>query len=262
MQKTLPFSIERAFICCFVGVIFISFTEQKLETEKHQEEWFRINLTDFVDHLMPFVSKYIVENEMDPLMIPDVGQSFWIVGPLLILPSLHAELTYSFSSGSMHYLSKLERNGTVTVSYTGQTFTIDGNVVFDRILLTYDYFIKLLFLRQQGKVFADASSVWVNFRINFNILNCEFTLKAIELCNIESITISIVGGTLTELLITPFTNIVTFLIKKALMKMIEKRITELFIAHFDQMNETVCPWNIFELHRYWSKYQSSEFEMN
>ncbi|XP_029039706.2 uncharacterized protein LOC114874522 isoform X5 [Osmia bicornis bicornis] len=182
MQKTLPFSIERAFICCFVGVIFISFTEQKLETEKHQEEWFRINLTDFVDHLMPFVSKYIVENEMDPLMIPDVGQSFWIVGPLLILPSLHAELTYSFSSGSMHYLSKLERNGTVTVSYTGQTFTIDGNVVFDRIL--------------------------------------------------------------------------------ALMKMIEKRITELFIAHFDQMNETVCPWNIFELHRYWSKYQSSEFEMN
>nr|XP_034185734.1 uncharacterized protein LOC117606865 isoform X1 [Osmia lignaria] len=262
MQKTLPFSIERAFICCFVGVIFISFTEQKLETEKHQEEWFRINLTDFVDHIMPLVSKYIVENEMDPLMIPDVGQSFRIVGPLLILPSLHAELTYSFSSGSMHYLSKLERNGTVTVSYTGQTFTIDGNVVFDSILLTYDYFIKLLFLRQQGKVFADASSVWVNFRINFNILNCEFTLKAIELSNIESITISIVGGTLMEQLITPFTNIVTFLIKKALMKMIEKRITELFIAHFDQMNEIACPWNILELHRYWSKYQSSGFEIN
>lgn len=75
MQRS-PFSIERAFICCVVGVVFISFTEQKLETEKQEEEWFQINLTDYADYLMPLVSKYIVENDMDPLMIPDVGQSF------------------------------------------------------------------------------------------------------------------------------------------------------------------------------------------
>ncbi|XP_076398466.1 uncharacterized protein LOC100876738 isoform X2 [Megachile rotundata] len=168
---------------------------------------------------------------------------FLAVQSLLFLPAIYTELTYSFSSGSMHYLSKLEHYGAITVAYTGQTLTIDANIAFDSVLLTYDYFVKVLLLEQRGKIFADASSIWANVKLNFDILTCRVTLKTIELTDIKSITIWIQGSTLTEQLITPFCNIGAFVIKNALIKLIEEQVSASLRTHFDRINATICPWN-------------------
>nr|XP_012149347.1 PREDICTED: uncharacterized protein LOC100876738 isoform X2 [Megachile rotundata] len=244
MRQKLLSSIKQAFLrCVVVAVVFVSSTQQNLDSEAHLEEWFRVNLTDYADHLLPLVSNFIAENEMDPLTIPDAAQSYWIVGSLLFLPAIYTELTYSFSSGSMHYLSRLERYGAITVAYTGQTLTIDANIAFDSVLLTYDYFVKVLLLEQRGKIFADASSIWANVKLNFDILTCRVTLKTIELTDIKSITIWIQGSTLTEQLITPFCNIGAFVIKNALIKLIEEQVSASLRTHFDRINATICPWN-------------------
>lgn len=56
--------------------------------------------------------------------------------PSLFLPTEFSELTYSFSSGSLYYLSELERAGRVIGIYGDKTLGIYASITFDSILVS------------------------------------------------------------------------------------------------------------------------------
>ncbi|CAK9817451.1 hypothetical protein ANTPLA_LOCUS9386 [Anthophora plagiata] len=220
--------------------------------EKEEGKYlFRMNFTGWVDKLLPYVSNFMVENQMDPLTIPDIHRSIWIEGPFLFPPiTYNTEMTCTFSSGSLYHLSELERHGTVIVLYGDKTFSVDANIAFDSILLSYDYFLKLLFLRQRGKVLAEATSIWANIGIDFNMITCELTLKRLKLNNIESIRIFPDENNLVEDAIMPLANVLIFLVKTALIKKIEEQAAIFLREYLDRMAKNLCPWNAFNLFNY------------
>lgn len=64
----------------------------------------------------------------------------------LVLPGACFELTYSFSSGLVYYLSELERNDTLIVAYRDKALNIDASIALDSVLVTMGHTI---FLRSE-----------------------------------------------------------------------------------------------------------------
>ncbi|CAK9817453.1 hypothetical protein ANTPLA_LOCUS9386 [Anthophora plagiata] len=183
--------------------------------------------------------------------VPNVKIFIFSFQPFLFPPiTYNTEMTCTFSSGSLYHLSELERHGTVIVLYGDKTFSVDANIAFDSILLSYDYFLKLLFLRQRGKVLAEATSIWANIGIDFNMITCELTLKRLKLNNIESIRIFPDENNLVEDAIMPLANVLIFLVKTALIKKIEEQAAIFLREYLDRMAKNLCPWNAFNLFNY------------
>ncbi|XP_076182771.1 uncharacterized protein LOC143154716 isoform X2 [Ptiloglossa arizonensis] len=189
-----------------------------------------LDLTEYVGDYFPLVAKYFLANELDPLTIPDIRQSFWM--PSLFLPTEFSELTYSFSSGSLYYLSELERAGRVIGIYGDKTLGIYASITFDSILLSYDYFVKLLFLSEYGRIHAKATFVRVEIRIDFDIVG------------FKSIKLSIHGSDLAKRFMTPFVKAWIFLTKKSTIKTIEEIATTMFREHLEKTNENISLYNL------------------
>ncbi|XP_076247455.1 uncharacterized protein LOC143187250 [Calliopsis andreniformis] len=210
--------------------------------EGNEDEWLRIDVTEFAMHFFSFLSRSILEAELHPLKIPDVGRSLWV--PFLPpLPATYRGLTCYFFSGSLYYLSEIESNSIVIASYKDKTLRIDATIVFDDVMLTYDYFVKLFFLRLRGWMEAEAS-VLVNINIDFDISAHKLTLNKLQLNSIESIQVFVHGNILMEQLISPFSNIVTGMAHKALTKEIERQATLIFRESFKWIN-FILSWNVF-----------------
>ncbi|XP_076182772.1 uncharacterized protein LOC143154716 isoform X3 [Ptiloglossa arizonensis] len=157
--------------------------------------------------------------------------------PSLFLPTEFSELTYSFSSGSLYYLSELERAGRVIGIYGDKTLGIYASITFDSILLSYDYFVKLLFLSEYGRIHAKATFVRVEIRIDFDIVGFKFVLK-------KSIKLSIHGSDLAKRFMTPFVKAWIFLTKKSTIKTIEEIATTMFREHLEKTNENISLYNL------------------
>ncbi|CAL7942850.1 unnamed protein product [Xylocopa violacea] len=213
--------------------------EGKADEEEPMKNEYRMNLTELSDQLLQFVSRFVVENEMDPLPIMDIRHSFRIVGPYLFPPAAYTEITYSFSSGLLYYLSELERHGTIIVAYRDKVFSIDANVAFDNLLFSYDYYLKAPLLQRQGKLFAKATSIWASIVIDFNILSYKFILQRLELKNIESIRIFLEGNTLIGRAIASIVNVALLFVKNALIEKIEEQATMTLRQYFEQLNEDI-----------------------
>ncbi|XP_076753460.1 uncharacterized protein LOC143424943 [Xylocopa sonorina] len=196
-----------------------------------------MNLTELSGELLQFLSRFILENEMDPLPIMDIRHSLQIVGPYLFSPAVYTEITYTFSSGLLYYLSEVERHDTVIVVYRDKVFSIDANVAFDNLLLSYDYYLKALLLQQQGKLFAKATSIWASIVIDFNIISHKFILQRLKLKNIESIRIFFEGNTLIGRGITSIINVALLFVKSVLIETIEEQATTSLRRYFKQLNE-------------------------
>lgn len=45
----------------------------------------------------------------------------------------------------------------------------------------FHYFQQLLLIQQREEIFAETNSVYIDIAINFHIIECEFTLKRLQL---------------------------------------------------------------------------------
>ncbi|KZC05110.1 hypothetical protein WN55_08717 [Dufourea novaeangliae] len=192
--------IDAMFICCVVATVFIVssqhstkyvakyFEQAESIYEEHrfedEEEELQTDLTELINTFLPLVSKLIVAYELDPLEISDVRQNYSI--RFASLPVAYGVLTYSFSSGLLHHLSDLERVDTAIGTFRDNTLSIDASLEMDSMLMSYDYFVKVLFLRQYGTILAEANSILVNVRIDIDTIDCTFVLKKLKLHRIQA----------------------------------------------------------------------------
>ncbi|XP_043259696.1 uncharacterized protein LOC122401556 [Colletes gigas] len=263
-RKVFSFT-DATFVCCIVAIVLATSTESNRghvnrtglwssnDFENNEprydhcfvEEGLCLDFTEYIDDFFRLASEFFLRNELDPMTIPDIHRSFRL--PFLFLPTSYDELTYYFSSGSLYYLSEFKRAGGAIGVYKDETLSIDASIAFDSILFTYDYFVRLLFLENYGRIIAEATSIRLDIGVDFNIIDCKFVLRKLRLTSVESMTMTLHGNSMAERLIIPITNVGIRLVKKLLTEEIEKIATEMFQEHIELMNENISPWKILTL---------------
>ncbi|XP_017891866.1 uncharacterized protein LOC108632075 [Ceratina calcarata] len=233
---------------CWFYVILIVFAPLKTMLGcKGEQKGQQVNLTNSIDTLIPYISKYIVDSKMDPLKIPDVHQRFCVTDLLFFPLPICIGLTYSLSSGLLHYLSQIKRRGPVIITSKDGVLDVDASLTFDKISVSYNYFLESLILQQHGKSVIEGDSIWANIGLAVNTTSCKFAFKRFKLMSVKSIQVIIKEDGLINQLIMFIANIVVFLMKNTLIESIESGSTTALREAFKGMNEAPCPWNPINL---------------
>ncbi|XP_031847782.1 uncharacterized protein LOC116433637 [Nomia melanderi] len=232
--------------------------DERKRLEEEEEEELRMDITDLIGEFLPIASKLILACQLDPLPIPEFRQSLSL--RLKVLPDTYVSLTYSFFSGLLQRLSELEHVGTVIGTFKDKTMPVDAIVEISSLLFSFNYSVETTFLREQGRIHAEATSILANLGIDVAVADAarhgtgyKFVLREFKLQDIGSIEISVgEAGSVVGRLIASLGNLAIALANELSIKEIERRAATILRGYFEAAtNGSVSAWTIFSRCSFW-----------
>ncbi|KYQ48110.1 hypothetical protein ALC60_12822, partial [Trachymyrmex zeteki] len=212
----------------------------------------RANLDKVVDTLLPVVRQLILNNEMDPMQLPNVSTH--------IFPHLTGKLkgNLDLKNGWIQNLSLVKRTQHVTAKYKDLLLTMDMNLGFEVISFNYDYNLKHLLYKRKGNVYGRLHNLDVNVVVVIDLNKYYLLLDSIKFSNVWKFDLQF-GGNLLDPVVNALTKIITVVFRNPILHVIENRVKSNFGIQLDIWNTNTSQSNRTTIIDKWLDIAKSKF---
>ncbi|XP_059478698.1 uncharacterized protein LOC132198601 [Neocloeon triangulifer] len=186
-------------------------------------------INNFVDRLINEIKKYIIDNNLDPVPLPDLVEGFSYEDFLGIV--WHGEA--SMRNGQMTGITSLYRNGDADFTYENFNLTVSAQMGLLAIKADYDFQATFMDLGPTGhaEIFANDILFGFSFSFDMNIANATATLHSFEILSTRKIDVNITGllwglNFLVEVFVNLFVDIFKGTILNVLSSVMENALRE------------------------------------
>ncbi|XP_018313796.1 uncharacterized protein [Mycetomoellerius zeteki] len=240
----------------FLGIIVCIVHSTPLTIEESndpgQNVEIRANLDKVVDTLLPVVRQLILNNEMDPMQLPNVSTH--------IFPHLTGKLkgNLDLKNGWIQNLSLVKRTQHVTAKYKDLLLTMDMNLGFEVISFNYDYNLKHLLYKRKGNVYGRLHNLDVNVVVVIDLNKYYLLLDSIKFSNVWKFDLQF-GGNLLDPVVNALTKIITVVFRNPILHVIENRVKSNFGIQLDIWNTNTSQSNRTTIIDKWLDIAKSKF---
>ncbi|KYM93963.1 hypothetical protein ALC62_15408 [Cyphomyrmex costatus] len=204
------------------------------------------NINHIVDRSIPLISRFIVDNGLDPLDLPQTEKKLWMKLPYNSKHDKKLKLHKAnlvLHSGILKHLSDLKRYGDATMDYKDKILQLYIGFEFKFLEVIYDYILKMLFFRSEGRILALTENVRAKFSVTFSIKNASICLNKFDLQVPSAIKVTIKNknGKVSWIKTTIVKFIIPF-VKDTLVNVIQKEGTKMIQKYLNEIN------NLFKNH--------------
>ncbi|KAL6429423.1 hypothetical protein ACFW04_008232 [Cataglyphis niger] len=192
----------------------------------------KVILDDKIDALLPSIREFILENGLDPTQVADFFES--------IFPHLPGSFKgkVELNKGWLQNLSTIKRTKHVIGIYKNKSLTLDMDLGFDVLDCSYEYYLKYLFYKRKGDVYARFYNLDVNIKLTIDLANYYIHLDSIKFSEVRKYDIKFEGHLLDPVL-NVLTKAVTVIFQQRVLSGIEDRSMKIFGAKIDEWNEKI-----------------------
>ncbi|XP_067006388.1 uncharacterized protein [Anabrus simplex] len=192
------------------------------------------NMDYYFDSLVVKLSHFFQNNGLDPLAIPDIGQSFSFKD--LIGVTWHGELM--LKEVSLSGLSMLHRSGHATLGYGQKLLDIQVELGFDDCKLDGDFVAEIMNIGPRGQVVGDIKNLKIYLHLKFDVDTMEIILDDLKITDAGKVDLTVHGpigildllvDTIADVVTTLFHDVVVQIVAKEVRSVVEKSLSEINI---------------------------------
>ncbi|XP_011635242.1 uncharacterized protein LOC105425923 [Pogonomyrmex barbatus] len=230
----------------YIILIFTSLVSAEPETMNVIEigNW-SIDINDIVDGIIPQISQFIVENNLDPLKLPNTEKRLWMGKPMVAnqAPKIEPKIyraDFHLHSGLLKHLSNLKRYGNATLNYENDLY-FDVGFEFELLEGTYNYTLDLVFLNFKGRITALTENVRCKINVKSDLTDQTLTLTKFELQVPGKIDVIVEHKNgKVDWINTVIVNIITPFFKNAIVYTVQNEAANAIQKYFDELSKTTA----------------------
>ncbi|KAM0731256.1 hypothetical protein ACS0PU_002316 [Formica fusca] len=224
--------MQLAFLLAIIGLVHGKLTAEQSSLIFANDEEIKVILDDKIDALLPSIREFILENGLDPTQVADFSEN--------IFPHLPGSFKgkIDLKKGWLQNISTLKRTEHIIGIYKNKRLTLDMNLGFDVLDCSYVYYLKYLFYKRQGDVYARFYNLDVNTKLTIDMANYYIHLDSIKFSEVRKYDIKFEGHLLDPVL-NVLTKAVTIIFRHRVLSGIEDRSMKIFGAKIDEWNEKI-----------------------
>ncbi|XP_046393509.1 uncharacterized protein LOC124161265 [Ischnura elegans] len=206
------------------------------EQLKQLEADMKANMNQYVDRLLGNAKSFFLENEMDPMPLPDYIRTF---SKKILWITWHGELVVN--NGRLQDLTTIFRSGDVTLDYQDKILLLDASIGFKDLQFGYDFSAKFMGIGPKGYISGRGDGVKIRFKIHVDLDKRVAGLDLFDIEDINQLTAHLNGlgvvldwlfDTLADLVLIIFKGPIVDLIESEVGKVLGNVIAKLDIASF------------------------------
>ncbi|XP_024869442.1 uncharacterized protein LOC112453113 [Temnothorax curvispinosus] len=229
----------------YVILVFISLASAELEILNIIDNVNSdTNINNVVDEFIPQISQFIVNNNLDPLNLPQTKTKLWMDLSDTTISNQVEPMIYKadliLHSGILKRLSDLKRYGNATLSYKAEDVKLNLGFEFKVLQGSYSFTVNLVFFNLKGRILASSANVRAKTAVRFNSMNQTLSLDKFELQVPGKIKVIIENKNgLVDWVNTFIVNIITPFFKNTIVNFVQEQATNAIQTYFNEINKSL-----------------------
>ncbi|XP_067006417.1 mite allergen Der p 7 [Anabrus simplex] len=190
------------------------------------------NMNEYFDSLVTQLREFFKNNSLDPMVLPNVGQSFSFKDLLGV--TWHGEL--ELQEISVSGLSQLTRSGDATLGYNNKKLEIQVELGFDDIQLDSVFVAQIMNIGPKGNVEGSIQNLKIYIDIDADMATFDISLKDLKITDAGKIDVQVHGQGLLDLLVDAITDTVNTILHDVVVQVIAQEVRSVVEKALDEID--------------------------